>query len=67
MPTNATSNAAEVSSSMVFLEGDVISYTCTNPLFGVDGGVTSAVCQSDGNWMPSAINNCVQMRKTAFY
>ena len=47
------------SSLNVYLENDRISYSCTNPLFSIEGNDV-AICQSDGSFSPSTITDCIQ-------
>ena len=60
-PRNGTSNSADVSPTGVFLECDEIMYSCIDPLFGIAGGINTAMCGSSGAWTPDIINVCEQM------
>ena len=47
----------------VFLECDEIMYSCIDPLFGIAGGINTAMCGSSGAWTPDVINDCEQVCK----
>jgi len=42
----------EITPSSVFMIGDVITYSCTNPAFDIANNI--AVCQDDGTWIPDS-------------
>ena len=59
-PENGVSSSEDPSFMGVFLDGDVIEYSCDSSLFGIAESANSAVCNSSGLWTPSSINECVQ-------
>ena len=51
VPLDAVTNP-EINFSSVFVIGDAITYSCTNPAFAIADNV--AMCQPDGTWIPSS-------------
>jgi len=60
VPLNAESNSS-FTSSTIFMTGDAVTYTCTNPAFVIADNV--ATCQADGLWIPNVIETCGQTGK----
>ena len=51
----------QTSAASVYFENDVISYACTNSLFGLE--VDAATCQSNGTFVPDMLPDCMQVCK----
>jgi len=57
IPGGATSDQDD---TFQYLDGDVISYVCIDPLFGIDGGEMT-VCDSQGMWNPNPVPDCMRV------
>ena len=55
---DATSQPS-ITSSSVFMIGDVIRYVCDLPAFDFPNSVVT--CQADGLWLPGSVGECTQV------